>query len=79
VDQSQDRPQPRQLSTLPPGGYAPAIIVAQRAAVVYSPRGMDTWDYLNQIEAALEVASALDTTVLPAAVMRAYLPKESAG
>ena len=52
-----------------------AIIVAQRAAVVYSPKGMDTWSYLDQIESALEVASTLDATVLPAAVMRAYLPK----
>ena len=54
-----------------------AIIVAQRAAVVYSPKGMDTWAYLDQVESALEIASALDASVLPAAVMRAYLPKPS--
>jgi hypothetical protein len=52
-----------------------AIIVAQRAAVVYAPKGMDTWDYLDQIESAVEAAWALDPSVLPAAVMRAYLPK----
>lgn len=60
-------------------GEAPAnrlaIVVAQRAAVVYSPKTMSTWDYLDQIETAIEVAMALDATVLPAAVMRAYLPK----
>ena len=55
------------------------VIVAQRAAVGYSPKEMDTWDYLDQIESAIEIASALDTTVLPAAVMRAYLPKPEAG
>lgn len=53
------------------------IIVAQRAIVVYSPKEMDWWIYLDQIETAIEVASALDESVLPAAVMRAYLPKPS--
>jgi len=51
------------------------IIVAQRAANVFAPKGMSTWDYLDQIETAIETASALDVAVLPAAVMRAYLPK----
>jgi len=51
------------------------IIVAQRAAVVYRPKGKHWWEYLDQIESALEIASALDAAVLPAAVMRAYLPK----
>lgn len=55
-----------------------AIIVAQRALVVYTPKEMDWWDYLDQIELAIEVASALNATVLPAAVMRAYLPKPKA-
>lgn len=50
------------------------VIVAQRAVVVYS-KDMDWWIYMDQIEAAIEVAWALDATVLPAAVMRAYLPK----
>jgi hypothetical protein len=52
-----------------------AIIVAQRAVGVYAPNEMDTWDYLDQIESAIEVASALEAAVLPAVVMRAYLPK----
>lgn len=54
------------------------VIVAQRAAVVYSPKDLDTWDYLDRIESAIEIASALDTSVLPAAVMRAYLPEPKA-
>jgi hypothetical protein len=54
------------------------VIVAQRAVVVYSPKDTDWWVYLDQIESAIEVASALDATVLPAAVMRAYLPKPAA-
>jgi hypothetical protein len=55
------------------------IIVAQRAVGVYRPdKGKGWWDYLDQIESAIEIASALDTTVLPAAVMRAYLPKPEA-
>lgn len=53
------------------------IIVAHRAIVVYSPKGGSMWDYLDRIESAIEVASALDATVLPAAVMRAYLPGPS--
>ena len=55
------------------------VIVAQRAAVVYSPEDLDTWDYLDRIESAIEVASALDAQVIPAAVMRAYLSKPDAG
>jgi hypothetical protein len=51
------------------------VIVAQRALVGYAPKGMSTWDYLDQIESAIEIAIALDATVLPAAVMRAYMPK----
>jgi hypothetical protein len=51
------------------------VIVAQRAAAVYAPKSMTTWEYLDQIESAIDVASALDATALPAAVMRAYLPK----
>jgi hypothetical protein len=50
------------------------IIVAHRAAVVYSRIHESAWDYLDQIEAAIEAASALDESVLSAAVMRAYLP-----
>lgn len=50
------------------------VIVAQRALSVYHPKGMEIWDYLDQIESAIEVASALDAAVLPATVMRAYLP-----
>src|SRR5271154_4085450 len=51
------------------------IIVAQRALAVYHPKGLGVWDYLDRIESAIEVASALDPAVLPAAVMRVYLPK----
>jgi hypothetical protein len=54
------------------------VIVAGEALAVYSPKEMGKWDYLDQIESAIEVASALDATVLPAAVMRAYLPKPKA-
>jgi len=52
-----------------------AVTVAQRATVVYSPKEMDWWVYLDQIESAIEVTWALDATILPAAVLRAYLPK----
>jgi hypothetical protein len=55
------------------------IIVADQALTVYCPKEKSVWDYLDQIESAIEIASALDTTVLPAAVMRAYLPKPEAG
>ena len=51
------------------------VIVAQRALSVYHPKTLGIWAYLDQIESAIEVAWALDTATLPAAVMRAYLPK----
>jgi hypothetical protein len=51
------------------------VIVAQRAVVGYMPKDMDLWsDYLDRIETALEVSIAMDATLLPAAVLRAYLP-----
>jgi hypothetical protein len=49
------------------------IIVAEQALVVYGPKGMKIWHYLDQIESALELASALDPAVLPAAVLRSYM------
>lgn len=52
------------------------VIVAGEALAVYAPHGMGKWDYLDRIETAIEAASALDASVLPAAVMRAYLPKQ---
>ena len=55
------------------------IIVAGEALAVYSPKGMGMWDNLDRIESAIETASALDASVLPAAVMRAYLPEQEAG
>lgn len=48
--------------------------MAQRALAVYHPKGMVIWEYLDRMESAIEIASALDATVLPAAVMCAYLP-----
>jgi hypothetical protein len=54
--------------------YLP-VIVAGQALAVYSPKGMGMWDYLDRIETAIEVASALDAWVLPATVQRAYMPK----
>jgi hypothetical protein len=61
-------PDERQFERLP-------VIVAEQALAVYCPKGTAMWAYLDRIETALEMASALDTAVLPAAVMRAYLPK----
>jgi hypothetical protein len=55
------------------------VIVAEQALAVYCPKDMGIWDFLDRIESAIEVASALDASVLPAAVMRAYLPKPEAG
>jgi hypothetical protein len=55
------------------------VIVAAEALAVYCPKGLSAWDYLDRIETAIEAASALETWALPAAVLRAYLPKPEAG
>jgi hypothetical protein len=55
------------------------VVVAEQALVVYCPKGMEIWDYLDQIESAIEEAWVLKTTVLPAAVLRSYLPQTKAG
>lgn len=49
------------------------VIVAGEALAVYAPKGMGMWDYLDQVEAGIEEASALEARVLPGAVMRAYM------
>jgi hypothetical protein len=54
------------------------LIVAGEALAVYAPKGMGMWDYLDQVESAIEIASALPAYVLPAAVMRGYLPEPKA-
>jgi hypothetical protein len=55
------------------------LIVTGEALAVYAPKGMGKWEYLDRVESAIEVASALPPYVLPAAVMLAYLPKPKAG
>lgn len=55
------------------------IVLAAEALSVYCPRDRSPWDYLDQIESAIESASSLDPSVIPAAVMRAYLLKPAAG
>lgn len=55
------------------------VVVTLQALAVYSPKEMSIWAYLDQIESAIEVAWALDAAALPAAVMRAYMPKPEAG
>jgi hypothetical protein len=54
------------------------VIVTLHALAVYSPKEMEVWDYLDRVESAIEIALALEAVVLPAAVMRAYMPKPKA-
>jgi hypothetical protein len=56
-----------------------AVIVAKQALVIYRPKELEIWDYLDQVESAIETAWALDTTVLPAAVLRSYMPPSKSG
>jgi hypothetical protein len=51
------------------------VMVVQRALAVYCPKALGFWEYLDQVESAIEAALALDETVLPAAVGRAYTPR----
>lgn len=54
------------------------VIVTERALAVLSPKELGLREYLDRIESAIESASALDETVLAAAVMRAYMPRSEA-
>jgi hypothetical protein len=52
------------------------VMVLAEALSVYNPKKpkkLSAWEYLDHIESAIEAASALDASVLPAVVMRAYL------
>lgn len=55
------------------------VVLAERALAVYCPKQMKVWDYLDHIESAIEVASALTPAVLNAAVLRAYIPQPESG
>jgi hypothetical protein len=55
------------------------IIVAHQVTGVYCPREIGIWDYMDQIESGIEAAWALQSTVLPAAVLRSYLPSSKSG
>lgn len=54
------------------------VIAATQALGVYCPKDIGFWDYLDRIESGIEIASALDTWVIPAAVMRGYMEKPGA-
>jgi len=47
------------------------LLIASRLLVVYCPPGKDQWNYLDEIEDALEVASSLKSHVYPAVILRA--------
>lgn len=47
------------------------LLITSRILVVYCPQGRDQWDYLDEIEDALEVASSLKPSVYPAVFLRA--------
>lgn len=49
------------------------LLIASRILVVYCPQGRDQWDYLDEIEDALEVASSLKPSAYPAVFLRARL------
>jgi hypothetical protein len=48
------------------------LLVTARLLVSFRPQGNDWWDYLDQIEAALEAAETIDLSVLPALTLRAH-------
>jgi hypothetical protein len=54
------------------------VIVAEQALVVYCPKELEIWHYLDRIESAIETAAALDPAALPAVVLRAQLPSPEA-
>jgi hypothetical protein len=55
------------------------VIVANRAAGVYCPKELEIWEYIDQIESAIEAAWSFQPAVFPAAVLRAYLPSSKSG
>jgi hypothetical protein len=55
------------------------VIVAHQATGVYCPKEIGIWDYMDQIESAIEAAWAFQPEVFPAAVLRAYLPSSKSG
>lgn len=55
------------------------VIVANRATGVNCPRDIEIWDYMDQIESAIEAAGRLQAAGLTAAALRSNLPSSKSG
>lgn len=49
------------------------LLISSRILVVYCPPEKDQWNYLDEIEEALEMASSLKPHVFPAVLLRAHM------
>lgn len=50
------------------------FLITASMLVTYGPRDKSVWNYLDEIEEALEASAGLKASVLPAMVLRAHMP-----
>lgn len=61
------------FSTQDDAVLTPFLITASML-VTYGPRDKSVWDYLDEVEEALEASAALKPSILPAMILRAHMP-----
>lgn len=50
------------------------FLITASMLVTYGPKDKTVWEYLDQIEGALEASAALDASILPALILRTRMP-----
>lgn len=55
-------------------GFMTTVLVTANLLLVCCPEGKTIWEYMNEIEDAVEVTSELPTHVIPSAVYRSRVP-----
>lgn len=53
------------------------ILITGSLLLTFSPKGKNQWEWLDEIEAATEVAASMSPSVYPAVVLRSQIPRES--
>lgn len=61
----------------PESALLTTILVTGNLLFVFCPDGKTVWEYLNEIEAAIETAASVERYVLPAMIYRSRIPVSS--
>lgn len=55
------------------------ILMTASLIVTYCPPGKNVWQYLDEIETGIEAADEIPPHVVPAVILKAYMPPQGSG